>query len=202
MQNRFPENAQTGVAQGGTCGNDICNQISHTKLHRGFHRAIQMYGRRIDAVFGQIVMHKLVEGGTHPLAFDVVERGDRAVLRSGETERGSSETEVHLLLRISSRVEQQIMAGDTHIDGAHAHVHCDVQWTKVEQFDVVVGLSTTSWRGLLRNVYPASDSMAHAGSESMPLFGTAILSMIPPTSSPRLRRMRPAPRRVFAYRFL
>lgn len=140
MQNRLPENAQTGVAQGGTRGDDICDQISHTKLHRGFHRAIQMDGRRIDAMFGQIVMHKLVEGGTHPLAFDVVERGDRAVLRRGETERGSSETEVHLLLRISARVEQQIMAGDTHVDGAHAHVHCDVQWTKVEQFDVVVGV--------------------------------------------------------------
>ena len=86
----------------------------------------------------QIIMHKLVKGRCHTFAFNVLERADRGFIRCGESERGGTKTELHVLFGIGAGIQQQIMTGDTDIDGATADVDRDIEWTQIEQFHIVI----------------------------------------------------------------
>ena len=71
---------------------------------------------------------------------DVSELTDVGVLWGGEAERRSTESQVHHFFGVSARVQQQVMAGDTDVDGAPTHIHGDVERTQVEQLHIVVGV--------------------------------------------------------------
>ena len=85
-----------------------------------------------------------------------------------------------MLLGIRTGVEQQIMTGNADVDGASANVDSDIERTQVEQLHVIVGILHNQLTRIAPQAIAASASMFHAGSDSMPLLGTAILSIFPP----------------------
>ena len=63
---------------------------------------------------------------------------DRSVPGTGrEPEPRTTEAELAGLLRLGAGVEQQVAAGDAHVQGAFADVQGDVAWAQVEELHTV-----------------------------------------------------------------
>ena len=122
-------------------------------------------------------MYELVECGGDSLAFNILKLGNRRIVRGCETERGGSEAKLHMLLRIGAGVHEQIMPGDSNVDGAATDIDRNVEGTQVEQLNIIVGILHDQLARVAPQTVAASASMFQAGSDSMPLLGTAILSM-------------------------
>ena len=99
MHERFGKHAQAGVAQGGTGGDHVGDEVGHAQLHGGFDRTVQMDGLGLDAVLDQIVVYELIECGGHALALNILQGGDRGFVRCGETEGRGTKAERHVLER-------------------------------------------------------------------------------------------------------
>ncbi len=138
MQQRIGEDPQTSVAQRGSGGHHIGDQVGDAQLHGGLHGAVQVNGFGVDAMLGQVIMHQFVERGAHALALDVLKPADRRIIGSRETERRRAEAELHVFLGVRTRVEQQVMSRDADVDGASSDIHRDVERTQIKQFDPVV----------------------------------------------------------------
>ena len=177
MHQRFSENAQSRITQSGPCGNHIGDQIGDAKLNGRFDGAVKVHGFRVDAMLDQIVVYELVECGGDSLAFNILKLGNRRIVRGCETERGGSEAKLHMLLRIGAGVHEQIMPGDSNVDGAATDIDRNVEGTQVEQLNIIVGILHDQLARVAPQTVAASASMFQAGSDSMPLLGTAILSM-------------------------
>ena len=65
-----------------------------------------MHGFGVDAMFDQIITHKLVETGGDTFTFDVFKRVNRGIVRGRETECRCAEAKFHVLLGVRSGVEQ------------------------------------------------------------------------------------------------
>ena len=117
---------------------DVGDRIRDAEAHRRLDGTIQPdHPGGGDAALTEVPAHEAVVARRDPLPLEVLELGELAD-RTGEAERRGGEAEAEQLLGLHLGVEQEVAAGDAHVEGAAAHVDRDVPGSQVEELDVVV----------------------------------------------------------------
>jgi len=114
---------------------DVGDHIGHPEADGGFDRAVEPDEMSRQAVPGQERSEDVRVRRRDPGTLQIVQRSRCAVAGRGEAECRSGEVEVEDRVGVGTRVEEEVLAGDTCVEGALADVHGDVAGTQVVELD-------------------------------------------------------------------
>ena len=137
LEDRLTEDLEAGLAQRAPGLDDVGDDVSDAKPHRGLHRAVEADHLTGDAGVGEVLRDEAGIGGRDPEPGEV---GDR---RGGfgpgrEPERRLGEAERQDLLRGGAAVQEQVTARDADVELSGPDVHGDVARSQEEELGAAV----------------------------------------------------------------